>query len=166
VWHKSSTTFSNIEYSISGDKYKPLISNIKIGDECMFTTESLNQINNNLMCANTPSNPVTIGATCVAELEPNVFVLLVEVEVQVPGPDIEEVLIIRLTPAQAAALIPQVGRCTIVGPNQIPTPAPGREVTLLCAFVFGQNIFLVYDVETSTTDEFVLVRVPICPIVG
>jgi len=123
-----------------------------MGDEVM------SQINQN--------NPVTIGATCVAELEPNVFVLLVEVEVQVPGPDIEEVLIIRLTPAQAAALIPQVGRCTIVGPDQIPTPAPGREVTLICAFVFGQNIFLVFDVETNTTDDLVLVRVPICPIVG
>jgi len=115
------------------------------------------------MCQN---DPVEIGATCVAELEPNVFVLLVEIEVEVPGPDIEQVLIIRLTPAQAAVLIPQVGRCTIVGPNQIPTPAPGREVTLICGFVFGENIFLVFDVETNTTDELVLVRVPICPIVG
>lgn len=141
-----------MEYSINRDRNKSLISNIKIGDEVM------SQINQ--------ANPVTIGATCVAELEPNVFVLLVEVEVQVPGPDIEEVLIIRLTPAQAAALIPQVGRCTIVGPDQIPTPAPGREVTLICAFVFGQNIFLVFDVETNTTDDLVLVRVPICPIVG
>jgi len=120
----------------------------------------------NIMSENCQNNPVTIGATCVAELEPNVFVLLVEIEVEVPGPDIEEVLIIRLTPAQAAALIPQVGRCIIVGPNEIPTPGPGREVNLICSFVFGDNIFLVFDVETNRTDELVLVRVPICPIVG
>ncbi|WP_246582724.1 spore coat protein [Clostridium mobile] len=111
-------------------------------------------------------NPVTIGATCVAQLAPAVFVLLVEIEVEVPGQDIEEVLIIRITPAQAAALIPQVGLCRIVGPDEIPTPAPGRDVDLICAFVFGQNVFLVFDVETNTTDELVLVRVPLCPIVG
>lgn len=112
------------------------------------------------------SSPVEIGAACVAELAPNVFVLLVEVEVEVPGEDIEEVLIIRLTPAQAAALIPQVGRCRIVGPDQIPTSTPGRDVDLICAFVFRGNVFLVFDVETNTTDELVLVRVPLCPIVG
>ena len=129
----------------------------------MFTPESLDQITNNLV---TPNSPVEIGAACVAELAPNVFVLLVEVEVEVPGEDIEEVLIIRLTPAQAAALIPQVGRCRIVGPDEIPTSIPGRDVDLICAFVFRGNVFLVFDVETNTTDELVLVRVPLCPIVG
>lgn len=127
----------------------------------MFTTESLAQIANNVTNQN---NPITIGAACVAELAPNSFVLLVEIEVQVPGQDIEEVLIIRLTPVQAAALIPQVGRCRIV--DQFPTPTPGREVNLICGFAFGQDIFLVFDVETNTTDELVLVRVPSCPIVG
>ncbi|WP_017415916.1 MULTISPECIES: hypothetical protein [Clostridium] len=127
----------------------------------MFGTEFQSQVANNLI---TQNSPVTIGSACVAELENNVFVLLVEIEVQVPGPDIEQVLIIRLTPAQAAVLIPQVGRCRIV--NQIPTQAPGREVNLICGFAFGQNIFLVFDVETNTTDELVLVRVPSCPIVG
>ncbi|WP_242844712.1 spore coat protein [Clostridium botulinum] len=111
-------------------------------------------------------DPVTIGATCVAELAPNVFVLLVEVEVEVLGETIQEVLIIRITPAQAAELIRSVGLCEIVGPNEIPTPAPGREITLICSFVFGQNVFLVFDVETRTTDELVLVKVPLCPIVG
>lgn len=127
----------------------------------MFTTESLSQIANNVA---TQNNPITIGAACVAELAPNAFVLLVEIEVQVPGPDIEEVLIIRLTPAQAAVLIPQVGRCRIV--DQFPTPTTGREVNLICGFAFGENIFLVFEVETNTTDELVLVKVPSCPIVG
>ncbi|WP_097028433.1 spore coat protein [Clostridium peptidivorans] len=129
----------------------------------MNTPNSSNLTANDRRCQ---SSPVEIGATCVAQLAPDVFVLLVEVEVEVPGPDIEEVLIIRLTPAQAAALIPQVGRCQIVGPDQIPTPAPGRDVDLICVFVFGGNAFLVFDVETNRTDDLVLVRVPLCPIVG
>ncbi|ACQ52337.1 spore coat protein [Clostridium botulinum] len=129
----------------------------------MSMEEFNNSTDNDIRCQN---DPVTIGATCVAELAPNVFVLLVEIEVEVPGEDIEQVLIIRLTPVQAAALIREVGLCEIVGPDEIPTPAPGREVNLICAFVFGENVFLVFDVETNTTDELVLVRVPLCPIVG
>ncbi|KGK90097.1 hypothetical protein [Clostridium sp. HMP27] len=132
----------------------------------MFIPESLNQITNSLVAQN---SPVTIGATCIAQLAPAVFVLLVEIEVQVPGEDIEEVLIISLTPAQAAALLPPAGTlrlCEIVGRDEIPTPAPGRDVELICAFVFRGNVFLVFDVETNTTDELVLVRVPLCPIVG
>lgn len=112
------------------------------------------------------SDPVTIGATCVAEIATGVFVLLVEVEVAVRPEEIEQVLVIRLTPAQAAQLIPSVGRCEIVGPDEIPTSAAGRSVNLICAFEFDNNVFLVFDVETRTTDEFVLVRVPLCPIVG
>ncbi len=128
----------------------------------MITPESKNIADNDRRCQ---QDPVTIGATCVAELVPNVFVLLVEVEVEVLGEDIQEVLVIRITPAQAAELIRSVGRCQIVGPDEIPTPAPGREVTLICAFVFGENAFLVFDVETNRTDDLVLVRVPLCPIV-
>ncbi|MEW9094593.1 MAG: spore coat protein [Clostridiaceae bacterium] len=131
----------------------------------MPTLESLN-VNDIVNRGCGSNNPVTIGATCVAQLAPAVFVLLVEIEVEVPGQDIEEVLIIRITPAQAAALIPQVGLCRIVGPDEIPTPAPGRDVDLICAFVFDGNVFLVFDVETNRTDELVLVRVPLCPIVG
>ncbi|MEW9079602.1 MULTISPECIES: spore coat protein [Clostridia] len=129
----------------------------------MLTTESLNQITKNIV---TQNGPVTIGATCVAQLAPADFVLLVEIEVEVPGEAIEEVLIIRITPAQAAALILQIGLCSIVGPDEIPTPEPGTEVNLICSFVFGNEVFLVFDVETSTTDDLVLVRVPLCPIVG
>lgn len=130
----------------------------------MSTQESQNQsIKNETMCQN---RPVTIGATCVAELAPNVFVLLVEIEITVMGQETEQVFVIRITPAQAAALIRLIGRCQIVGPDEIPTSAPGREVNLICAFVFGENVFLVFDVETNRTDELVLVRVPLCTIVG
>lgn len=108
---------------------------------------------------------IRIGATCVAEIAPGVFVLLVEIEINVLGQEREEVLVIRLTPAQAAALIRIVGRCRIVGPDDIPTSGPGREVNLICAFVFDGFVFLVFDVETNNTDELVLVRVPLCTIV-
>lgn len=110
--------------------------------------------------------PVEIGATCIAEIAANVFVLLVEVKIAVVPEEIEEVLVIRITPAQAAQLIPSIGRCEIVGPDEIPTPATGRNVDLICTFVFGGNAFLVFDVETRTTDDLVVVRTPICPIVG
>lgn len=112
------------------------------------------------------NRPIRIGATCVAEVAPNVFFLLVEVEINAAGQEREEVLVIRLTPAQAAALIPVIGRCRIVGPDQIPTSAPGRDVDLICAFVFGDNVFLVFDVETNRTDDLVLVRVPLCRVIG
>ena len=112
----------------------------------------------------TQNRPVRIGATCVAEIAPNVFVLLVEIEIDVLGQEREEVLVIRLRPDQAAALIRLVGRCRVVGPNEIPTSAPGRDVDLICAFVFDGFAFLVFDVETNNTDELVLVRVPLCTI--
>lgn len=122
--------------------------------------------NANVGNLSTPDAPVEIGATCVAEIAPNVFVLLVEVEINVRPEVIEEVLVIRITPAQAAQLIRSVGRCEIVGPDEIPTSTPRRQVNLICAFVFDGNAFLVFDVETNTTDDLVLVRVPLCPIVG
>ncbi|WP_097028431.1 spore coat protein [Clostridium peptidivorans] len=128
----------------------------------MITPESPNPTANDKMCQR---SPVGIGATCVAELAPNVFVLLVEVEVEVPGEDIQEVLIIRLTPAQAAALIPEVGRCLIIDKDDPVIVDPGAQINLICVFVFGENAFLVYDVETNTTDRLVLVRIPLCPIV-
>ncbi|KAJ49611.1 hypothetical protein BD780_001104 [Clostridium tetanomorphum] len=128
----------------------------------MNVSEYNDIIDDDMMCEN---DPVRIGATCVAELAPNVFVLLVEIEITVLGEEIQEVLVIRITPAQAAELIQSVGRCLIVGPDEIPTPAPGREVNLICAFVFGENAFLVFNIETSSRDELVLVRVPLCPIV-
>lgn len=126
----------------------------------MNSTQSANSASNNVIAQ---QNPVRIGAQCVARID-DTFLLLVEIEVQVPGEDIEQVLIIRLTPAQAAALIPVVGLCRIV--STIPTPAPGRDVDFICAFVLDGNVFLVFDIETSTTDELVLVRAPLCPIVG
>ncbi|WP_246582726.1 hypothetical protein [Clostridium mobile] len=72
----------------------------------------------------------------------------------------------RISPALAAELIPLVGRCRIVCLDEIPTPAPEREVNLICAFVFGGNAFLVFNVETNRRDELVLVRIPLCKVIG
>ena len=103
--------------------------------------------------------PIRIGATCVAQIEGRFF-LLIEIEINIPGKDIEEVIIIEITAAQAEALIAEgVMRCQIV--DRITT---GREVELICAFVVGRNVFLVFNVE-NMTDRLVLVRVPLCTII-
>ncbi|WP_315119852.1 spore coat protein [uncultured Clostridium sp.] len=127
----------------------------------MPTPESLNLfINDTIAC----DRPFTIGATCVAEIARNVFVLLVQIELNARGRELEEVVVIRISPALAAELIPLIGRCRILCPNEIPTPAPGREVNLICSFVFDGNVFLVFEVETNRREELVLVRVPLCTI--
>lgn len=108
------------------------------------------------------NEPIEIGATCVAQIEGRFF-LLIEIEIDVVGFEKEEVIIFEITAAQAAALIASgVMRCQIV--DTIPTPGPGQEVNLICAFVVGQNVFLVFNVENAT-DRLVLVRVPLCTII-
>lgn len=109
-----------------------------------------------------PNDIISIGATCVAQIDGRFF-LLIEIEIEVLGNEREEVIIIEITAAQAAALIASgVMRCQIV--DTIPTPSPGMEVNLICAFVVGQNIFLVFNVENAA-DRLVLVRVPLCTII-
>lgn len=108
------------------------------------------------------NGPISVGATCVAQIEGRFF-LLIEIEIEVLGVERQEVIVIEITAAQAAALIASgVMRCQIV--NTIPTPSPGMEVNLICAFVVGENVFLVFNVENAT-DRLVLVRVPLCTII-
>ncbi len=112
--------------------------------------------------AQVQNEPIEIGATCVAQIEGRFF-LLIEIEIDVIGNEREEVIIFEITGAQAAALIAGgVPRCQIV--NTIPTPSPGLDVNLICAFVVGENAFLVFNVENAA-DNLVLVRVPLCPII-
>lgn len=112
---------------------------------------------------NNSSEPISIGATCIAEIDDQFF-LLVEIEVEVPGDDIEQVVIFNITEDQAEDLMEAgVEECTIV--DHITKPSPGTKIDLLCVFVVGNFAFLVFDVENST-DEFLLVRVPLCLVVG
>jgi hypothetical protein len=105
---------------------------------------------------------ISIGATCIAEIEGQFF-LLVEIEIVVAGEEIEQVIVIRISAAQAAILRNLgIELCTIV--TTIPTPTPGVEVNLICVFVVGNFAFLVFDVENNT-DELVLVRVPLCTVI-
>lgn len=100
-----------------------------------------------------------LGASCIAEINGNFF-LLIEIEIG----EFERVLIFRITAAQAARLLNAgVELCRIV--NTIPTPAPGREVNLICVFVVGEEAFLVFNVEENNTDRLVLVRVPLCTVI-
>jgi hypothetical protein len=105
---------------------------------------------------------ISIGATCIAEIEGQFF-LLVEIEIEIAGQEIEQVIVIRISSAQADILLRAgIERCTIV--TTIPTPTQGVEVNLICVFVVGNFAFLVFDVE-NTTDRLVLVRVPLCTVI-
>lgn len=105
---------------------------------------------------------IRIGATCIAEINGRFF-LLVEIEIGVAGEEIEQVIVIRITAAQAQALLRAgVERCTIV--TEIPTSRAGVEVELICVFVVGNFAFLVFDVENNF-DRLVLVRVPLCTVI-
>jgi hypothetical protein len=105
------------------------------------------------------NNPITIGATCIAQIAGNFF-LLVEIEI---GANTEEVIVFTITAAQAAQLLRLgVPRCRIS--NSIPTSRPGTDVDLICAFVVDTEVILVFDVE-NTSNELVLVRVPLCTVI-
>lgn len=105
------------------------------------------------------SKLISIGATCIAEIDGQFF-LLVEIEI---GP-VEQVIIFRISSTQAAILLRAgVRRCEIV--STIPTSMPGLQVNLICSFIVGQNVFLVFSIENSV-DRLVLVRVPLCTVVG
>jgi len=130
-------------------------SNIKVGKAKMM---NYSQAINTQRC----NDLISIGTTCVAQIEGRFF-WLIEIEMDVMGKLREEVIIREVTATQAAVLIATgVMRCQIV--DTIPISIPGREVELICAFVVGQNVFLVLNVENAT-DRIILVRVPLCRIV-
>ncbi|OPX90214.1 MAG: hypothetical protein A4E53_01100 [Pelotomaculum sp. PtaB.Bin104] len=101
---------------------------------------------------------IVVGETCIAEINGQFF-LLVEIEIDVPCVDIEQVVVFRLCPAEAQALLDAgVATCTIV--NEIPEGAEFR-----CVLVVDNQAFLVFEVENAT-EELVLVRADLCPIIG
>ncbi len=104
---------------------------------------------------------IRLGARCVAEIDGKFFLLL-EIKIGPPGSRTEKVFIIKISAAQAGALLKAGVRCCQIA-NKIPMPAPGRDVDLVCAFEEDKNIFLVFSVENAV-DRFVLVRVPLCKI--
>lgn len=102
---------------------------------------------------------ISIGAVCVAQIDSRFF-LLVEIE----SPIMEQVVIFRITQAQATALLNSgIERCVIL--DEIPQATPGFSVNFICVFEVGNQAFLVFDVE-NRTDRLVLVRADICPILG
>jgi hypothetical protein len=108
-------------------------------------------------------NVISIGGTCIADINGRFF-LLVEIEIVASGVDIQEVLAFRLTPEEAQALIAaDIQICRIV--NEIPEPGPEQEVEFKCVLIVGSQAFLVFEIENST-EELVLVRSEICPIIG
>ncbi len=116
-----------------------------------------NQEINTQRCNKPCKDPIFTVTSCVAQIDGRFFLL---VEIEIEGTEIEQFTIREITAAQAAILIAAgVMRCQIV--DTIPT---GREVEIICAFVVGANVFVVFSVENAT-DRLVLVRVPLCTII-
>ncbi|WP_352420797.1 spore coat protein [Proteiniborus sp.] len=125
----------------------------------MNFNHELNQVVEQMSSKETLINEISgIGASCIAEIN-GMFFLLIEIEIG----NLERVFVIRISAALAAQLLSSgVELCEIV--NRIPTSTPGTEVNLICAFVVGENVFLVFNIENDT-DELILVRVPLCTII-
>ena len=123
--------------------------------------ESVPQLEN-VLPSNLLNSIFRIGAVCVLEFN-NQFFLLVEVESEVGGEEIEQVIAIRISAAQAQRFLNAgIMRCEIR--NTIPQPTPGMEVNLICVLVIDDTAFLVFDVENAT-DRLVLVRADLCSII-
>ncbi|MBC2582358.1 spore coat protein [Clostridium sp. DJ247] len=95
-----------------------------------------------------------IISECVAEINGRFF-LLIKIEIG----NIEQVVVIRISRALAILLIRSgIRECN----PQINIPPQGD---LICTFVVGNEAFLVFNVETTTTDRLVIVRSPLCQII-
>jgi len=105
---------------------------------------------------------VRVGATCIAKIDGKFF-LAVEIEVEVPGIDIEPVIFIRITEKQAEILLRSgVKRCRIVDEEFW---KPGEKVEFKCILVVERMAFRVFEVENKE-EVLVLVRSPRCPVIG
>ncbi|MBB4826210.1 hypothetical protein HNO89_003447 [Sporosarcina luteola] len=104
----------------------------------------------------TTNDVVTIGANCIIK-NGDRFFLLAEIEAEVPGVEIDPVVIIRITEEQAEKLIAGgLHLCPIQ--NQPPVAPPGFEVEFKCIFQDNCRAFEIFEVENGT-DDAVLVRI-------
>ena len=103
---------------------------------------------------------IRIGATCIAEIN-GMFFLIVEIMI---GTQNERILVIRISEALAAAL-ERAGIVICQVTSIIPTSTAGREVELECSFLVDNDVILVFIVR-NTTDDIVLVRVPLCTVLS
>jgi len=104
---------------------------------------------------------IFIGATCMAEIDGQFFLL---VEIKIPDACIEQIVVFRLTSAEAKAL-QEAGfkTCEIV--CDLPKPCPGQGIEFKCVIVIDNQALLVFEIENNT-EELVLVRSALCPIIG
>ncbi|PIH06198.1 hypothetical protein [Clostridium combesii] len=107
--------------------------------------------------------PINIGANCIFQANNN-FYLLVEVEAKAPGVEVDPEFVVRLTVAQANALIAAgVPVCQVT--DTPPTPKPGLNVEFKGVFVIDNTVaFQVFDVENSS-DTSVLVVTRLIPVI-
>ena len=98
-----------------------------------------------------------IGANCILRLEDRFF-LVVEVEADVPGVELEIFTIARIDKKTAKRLLcAGIELCEIT--NKVPKPTKGREVEFICIFIDRDMAFALFDVEEGGEDQAVFVRI-------
>jgi hypothetical protein len=98
-----------------------------------------------------------IGANCILRLK-NRFFLVVEVETEVPGVELEIFTIARIDKETARRLLDAgIELCEIR--NTVPKRKNGREVEFICIFIDRDKAFALFDVEEGGEDKAVFVRI-------
>ncbi|MFE1243555.1 hypothetical protein ACFW35_05430 [Fictibacillus sp. NPDC058756] len=98
-----------------------------------------------------------IGANCILRLK-NRFFLVVEIEADVPGVELEIFTIARIDKETARRLFDAgIEMCEVT--NKVPKPNKGREVEFICIFIDRDKAFALFDVEEGGEDEAVFVRI-------
>lgn len=104
-----------------------------------------------------PDEPLEIGANCIVKIG-GCFFLLVEIESEVPGVEIEAIVAIRISEEDANKLMKcNVKECKVV--NKDP-----KNAEFLCILTIDGKVFRVFEIE-DCKEEFVLVNSTICNIV-
>lgn len=106
---------------------------------------------------------ISVGASGIVEIGGEFF-LIVLIEIEAKGVDIERVVVFRLTPGEAAELIEAgIGLCEIA--DAAPQACTGVDSTFQCVLVIDDQAFLVFVVRKNNTVILLLVSVDLCPII-
>lgn len=90
---------------------------------------------------------VSIGANCILQTRRNGFFLVVEIEVEANGVEIEEFVFIRISRREARVLLNAgVELCEIVSSRP---RSDDLEVEFICVFIVDGEAFALFDVENN-----------------
>jgi hypothetical protein len=102
---------------------------------------------------------VEIGARCIFRVN-GYFFLIAEIEAKTTGVEIDQVVIIRLTNAQAARLLAGGMKWCQISSTK-PTATPCTKVEFKCIFIDGDKAFSIFEVESCARDDAVLVPITV-----